>query len=241
MKELNKVFVKFAGAGAVAVLLATPSFAATRGADAHFDDRDNQRVAQTSRGSFDDRRGDATFDNRGNSSYDDRGSNSYDRRSYRENERVNATGRVTAFSRERDGYRVQLDRGGSFFVPQSRLRNHLNDLRVGINVTLGGIFRGGLINVDAVSWPGDNGGYYDRGDARGFMRGVVERVDYRRDVLTLRDERTGRLVDVDLRGTERSSRIDANDLRRGDLITLSGDWTRGGIFSAYRIDSVRTR
>lgn len=234
MKELNKVFVKFAGAGAVVVLLATPSFAATRGAEARFDDRnDNQRIAQTSRGSF---------DNRGNdSSYDNRGNNSYDHRTYRENERVNATGRVTAFSRERDGYRVQLDRGGSFFVPQSRIRNRINDLRVGINISLGGIFRGGMINVDAVSWPGDDGGYYGYGDARGYVRGVVDRVDYRRDVLTLRDDATGRLVDVDLRGTERSSRIGADDLRRGDYITLSGDWTRGGVFSAYRIDSVRTR
>ena len=224
MKELNRVFVKFAGAGAVAVLLATPAFAATRGADGRFDGRnDNQRLEQTSRGS-----------------YDNRGSNSYDNHSYRENERVNATGRVTAFSRERDGYRVQLDRGGSFFVPQSRIRNRINDLRVGINISLGGIFRGGMINVDAVSWPGDNGGY-GYGDARGYLRGVVERVDYRRDVLTLRDEATRRLVDVDLRGAERFSRIDANDLRRGDLISLSGDWTRGGVFSADRIDSVRTR
>lgn len=214
MKDLSRAFVRFAGAGTVAALLASPAFAAGRADDGRYD-----------RGRGDDRR----VEQRG----------SYDNHSYRENERVNATGRITAFSRERDGYRVQLDRGGSFFVPQSRLRNHVNDLRVGINISLGGIFRGGRIDVDAVSWPGDDRGYgYG---AQGYVRGVVQSIDRRRDLMTLRDDATGRLFDVDLRETRRTSRLDASDLRRGDFVTLSGDWLRGGLFSAYEIESVRTR
>jgi hypothetical protein len=217
MKDLSKAFVRFAGAGAVAALLASPAFAAGRGNDNQYD-----------RGRGDDRRVEQSRD-------------AYDNHSYRENQRVNATGRVTAFSRERDGYRVQLDRGGSFFVPQSRLRNHVNDLRVGINISLGGIFRGGRIDVDAISWPGDGGGYGYGATAQGYVRGVVQNVDYRRNVMTMRDDASGRLIDVDLRETRRTSRLDANDLRRGDYVTLSGDWLRGGVFSAYQIESVRTR
>lgn len=215
MKELNKVIVKFAGAGSVALMLASSAFAAPA-----FTGRNDDRRVESNRAPI------------------------TTNHSYRENERVNATGRVTAFSRERDGYRVQLDRGGSFYVPQSRIRNHINDLRVGINISLGGIFRGGMINVDAVSWPGDDRRYDDRagyGYDNGYVRGVVQSVDRRRDVMTIRDDASGRLIDVDLRSTARSSRLDAGDLRRGDLVTLSGQWLRGGVFDAYRIESVRTR
>lgn len=43
-----------------------------------------------------------------------------------------------------------------------------------------------------------------------------------------------------MRDTLRHSRIDLNDLRRGDLVTLSGDWSRRGVFDAYRIESARS-
>jgi hypothetical protein len=237
MKSMNTVLVRFAGAGAVAFMLASPAFAAARGADnGRYDQGNDRRTPQTARGTYDN-------GNRNDNS-NNRNDNSNNNRSYRENERVNATGRVTAFSHERDGYRVQLDRGGSFWVPESRIRNHVRDLRVGISIALGGIFRGGSINVDAVSWPGDNGGYYGNNSGygnEGYVRGVVQGIDFRRDVMTLRDDASGRLIDVDLRGTQRTSRLDANDLRRGDYVTLSGGWLRGGIFSASRIESVRTR
>jgi hypothetical protein len=156
--------------------------------------------------------------------------------SYRDNERVNVTGKVTSFSRERDGYRVQLDRGReSYWIPSSRMSNRGNDLRVGISVVLGGIFRGGRIDVDAVSWPGDS---RYRNDS---VRGTVERVDRRDGILLLRDSSTGRTINVDMRDTRRSSRVDVSDLRRGDYIEVSGEWLRGGVFTAERIESVDSR
>jgi hypothetical protein len=251
---INKALVRFAGAGTVAVMLASPAFAATRGVDDGRSDRgrntSDARVEQSRRGTNDNQsnRNDQSNrniqSNRNDQSNRNIQSNRNDQ-SYRENQRVNATGRITAFSRERDGYRVQLDRGGNFWVPESRIRNHSSNLRVGISIGLGGIFRGGSINVDAVSWPGDNGGYdYGNGgygNQQTYVRGVVQGIDFRRDVMTLRDDASGRLIDVDLRGTERTSRLDANDLRRGDYVTVSGDWLRGGNFNAYRIESVRTR
>jgi hypothetical protein len=152
--------------------------------------------------------------------------------SYRDNQRVNASGRITSLSHERDGYRVQLDRGReSYWIPASRMRNR-NNLRVGVSIVLGGIFRGGRIDVDAVNWPGDRG-YNDN-----YVRGTVERIDYRSDVLLLRDANTGRTIEVDMRDTRRSSRLDLNDLRRGDYIEVSGDWLRGGTFVADRIEAV---
>ncbi|HSP33212.1 MAG TPA: hypothetical protein VLU46_02730, partial [Thermoanaerobaculia bacterium] len=168
--------------------------------------------------------------NNGNdrSSRDDRGSYS---QSYRDNQRVTMSGKITSMQRERDGYRVQLDRGrDSYWIPSSRLGRRTNDLRVGIDISLGGIFRGGMINVDAVNWPGNYG--YGSGIDNGYLRGVVDRVDYRSGFATIREEGTRRYVDVRLRD-------DAGQLRRGDLVTLEGRWNRGNVFDAYRIDDVR--
>jgi hypothetical protein len=66
---------------------------------------------------------------------------------------------------------------------------------------------------------------------------VVDSVDYRRDVIFLRDDRSGRLIEADLRGDY--GRFNAGDLRPGDFVELSGGWVRGDLFSVDRIDSVR--
>lgn len=210
MKGRTKSVWNVAGAGALALVVATSAFAAPQ--------RGN-RDTNTGR-----------TDSRGTQS---RGG---DNGSYRDNQRVNATGRVTSFSRDNGGYRVQLDRGReSYWIPESRMRNRGRDLRVGISVVLGGVFRGGRVDVDAVSWPND------RGYGNDYVRGVVERVDYRSGVLLLRDSSTRRTIEVDMRDTRRSSRIDFGDLRRGDSVTLSGQWLRGGRFEADGIDSVNSR
>jgi hypothetical protein len=156
---------------------------------------------------------------------------------YRDNQRVAVSGRVTSFNRERDGYRVQLDRNGSYWIPASRLGNRARDLRVGISLNIGGIFRGGAIGIDAVSWPVNASYGTGYGNEQGNVRGVIERVDYRSGILTLRDDATGRLLDVD---TARGSRLDVNDVRPGDYVTLSGEWLGNDVFAAYRIDSVNT-
>ena len=166
-----------------------------------------------------------------------------DSRSYRDNERVTVQGRVQSFRQERDGYRINLDRDSrSYWVPSSHFRNRGRGLRVGINITLGGVFRGGSIYVDNVGWP-DYDGYYGQGgygsDYRdGYLRGTVDRIDVYRNVMVVRDDDSGRYVTVYMRRTDdrRNRSIDLNDLRRGDYITLSGDWSRGA-FTAYRIES----
>jgi hypothetical protein len=77
---------------------------------------------------------------------------------------------------------------------------------------------------------------HERRDDRDFLRGVVERVDRRRDVAVVRDARSGRSVLVQM--TRRSRGADVDDLRRGDRVTFAGDWSRGGVFTAWRIEDV---
>jgi hypothetical protein len=204
---------KAAGAGAIALLLATPAFAQSRG---DWNRNTNDRNGQTS-----------ARDDSNRSS----GTNGY-----RENQRINETGKVTSFSRERDGYRVQLDRAShSFWVPQSAFGSRARDLRVGVSITLGGIFRGGSIYADAVSWP-DNYGRGGYGYDRGYVRGVVDRVDYRTGTVWLRDDASGRIITADVDG-----RSAIRSLRRGEHVELTGQWIRGGVFDVARIDNVRSR
>lgn len=216
MKAGTKSVWNVAGAGALALVMATSAFAAPQRGN-----QDTNRGREDSRGS------------------QDRGR---DNGSYRDNQRVNATGRVTSFSRANGGYRVQLDRGReSYWIPESHMRNRGSDLRVGISIVLGGVFRGGRVDVDAVSWPDDRGYRNDRDRRDDYVRGVVERVDYRSGVLLLREASTRRTIEVDMRDTRRSRRIDLGDLRRGDSVTLSGQWLRSGRFEADDIERVNSR
>jgi hypothetical protein len=178
-------------------------------------------------------RGNNNSNNNNRGRVEQRGNNN-DNRSYRDNDRVNSTGRVTQLKQERDGYRVQLDnQRNSYWIPASHMRNRRNDLRVGVSIVLGGVFRGGRIDVDNIGWPDDRG-YNDNS-----VRGTVERIDRRDGVLILRESRGGRTIEVDMTDTRRSSRVDFADLRRGDYVELSGDWSRNGLFVADAIESVR--
>ncbi len=153
---------------------------------------------------------------------------------------VTGQGRVRNVQRQNGGYRVQLDRGNDwYYVPQSALHGRgFNgrglDLRVGINIRLGG-YRDprGYIYVSSADWLDND---------RGYVTGVVTSVDRRSGELLLRDERTGRTINVEMRRNGRNTRsVDFNDLRRGDYVSFEGEWRNGRTFEAYRIDSVDTR
>lgn len=125
---------------------------------------------------------------------------------------------------------------------KSYVRSRLNDFRLGVAISLGGVFRDGEIYVDAVNSPGGGYGYDDGyGTTRGSIRGVVDRVDYRTGIVWLRDDGSGRLIEADLRDAGRYSRIDRRDLRRGDRVELSGEWMRGNSFAVDQVDRIRTR
>jgi hypothetical protein len=197
------------------------------------------------------------WDNRGRSENRDYRGNRGNREAYRNgiprsDGRVTMLGRINRYERDRDGYRLWV--GGSgypYWVPESYF--HGRRIGVGLDLRLGGIFRNGSVYVDVLGWPGDpyyndpyyNDGYYGGGGGgyyggyeSGYVRGTVDAVDYRTATLYLRDDATRRLITVDMRRLERrNSRLDIDELRRGDRVTLSGSWFNGGIFAADRIDS----
>ena len=251
MRSKSKWAMNGAAAGALMLALATPVFAQSRG---DWNRNDSNRY---------DSRNDTTQQSQQSARRDGA---SRDNGQYRENERVNLSGHVTSFTRERDGYRVQLDRGNQVWVPQSTFGARARDLRAGVSISVGGVFRGGTVFVDAVTWPDDRGygynndrynngrydngrydngrydnGRYDNGYDRGLVRGVVDRVDYRDATVWLRDEASGRMIAAQMPAGGRYSRANLRDLRRGDYVELSGQWMRGGVFEVNHVDNVRNR
>jgi len=109
-------------------------------------------------------------------------------------------------------------------------------LRVGDQVRLGGVYRGGVVRVDDLDWISR----YPEGNAS-YLSGRVERVNRFEQRLTLRDDR-GRKIEVEGRsiGDDRHRHIELNDIHRGDYVTLRGRWERG-TFSASRIENISAR
>ena len=231
---------EFAAVLAVSVLFATSTFAEERprygsddwrGGDGRHERHDRK-----------DGRNHDRNDGRNHDRNDGRNDDRYDRGG----RNLSAQGRISSLHRERGGYRVQLDRGNQwYYVPASAWRGNRNfDLRIGATIRLGGGYyddRGYIYCSEADYY--DDYGYRDRGYNDAYVAGTVRRIDYRRNILELRDERTGRMVTVDAKRANRNRRrgIDVSDLRRGDYVELEGEWLRGNVFQAYRIDGVDSR
>jgi hypothetical protein len=126
---------------------------------------------------------------------------------YRENQRVTQSGRITSFARERNGYRVNLDRGRSYWVPESFGRG----LRVGLSINLGGF-----------------------GYDNGYVRGVVDQVDYRTGTVWLQDAQSG----IEIQAAVGNGYALSN-LHRGELVELTGQWVGGGVFDVARVAAIR--
>jgi hypothetical protein len=161
------------------------------------------------------------------------------------NRHLNIEGRITSIYRDRGGFRITLDRQGTFYVSNFEVnraprRMFVGDLKVGAVVRLNGYTdRAGAAIIDGVEWIGgrDPGRY-----ERGTLRGTVHRLDLRHDRMTVRDEQTGRTIEVDMARVDRRGRgVNLDDLRRGDRVTLFGGWINGELFGAERIESVHTR
>ena len=159
---------------------------------------------------------------------------------------VTVQGRISDIDRDRNQFVIRLDRGGYvlFAAPQTRVetasnrrgRTSLRQLERGDAIrAVGTVDRGGRMKVDRITLireEDDRGGADDR-----YLTGIVQSVDRRGEVLWVEVQRTGRIVAVDVRRVDRNSRrIDVDDLRRGDRITVRGDWQRNGRFEAERVE-----
>jgi hypothetical protein len=168
----------------------------------------------------------------------------YDRRDHDRRD-VSVEGRVTNITRERNGYRVVLDRGGyAFWVRDLNIERHGHGaIRMGANIRINGVYepRFGVVVADAFDWLGEPA------PAPGYrnailIRGSIDKINRREETLWLRLE-DGRYVSVDMRRNDRhwnNRGVDIGDLHRGDRVTLSGNWSRRDLFLVNHVESVRS-
>ncbi len=163
---------------------------------------------------------------------------------------VSVQGRIRDIDRDRNQFVIRLDRGGYVLLAEPQLRvetvsNRRGRARVrqlergdAIRAT-GYVDRAGRMNVQRITLvreEDDRGGSDDR-----FLTGIVQSVDRRGEVLWVEVQRTRPVVAVDVRRVDRNSRrFDVDDLRRGDRITVRGDWQRNGRFEAERVEIDRS-
>jgi hypothetical protein len=153
---------------------------------------------------------------RGDSRRHDSRDRSYRNDSYRGSPHY-SRGRVSRVTPYRGGYHVYVHGAPyPYFIPSRYY--HRDRFRVGLVINLGGYY--------------NPGGYYDYYDGRSSadLTGVVESVDYRRDTFVVRNDASGSFVTVVMRDRY------PDNIRPGDYVEITGDWTRNGVFRAYDVD-----
>jgi hypothetical protein len=142
-------------------------------------------------------------------------------------------GRVRRLQHGHGGYYFWLDDCDyPFWIPEARFLAW--PLQLGLSVQFGGYWNpAGYYVYD----PGPVAPTYaPTYGATSLLQGTFIGYDAATGVMTLRDDRTGRYVDVVLRGGDLDPRV----LRTGDWIALSGAWN-SGYFEAWRVENLRER
>ncbi|MFL6246534.1 MAG: hypothetical protein ACJ74H_10955 [Thermoanaerobaculia bacterium] len=148
--------------------------------------------------------------------------------------RVTVEGVVRDIDRDRNGFVIRLDRGYTLVAEREDMRG-LRGLERGDFIRATGYLDRGRVfvnDIDLVRGEDRRGGADDR-----YLTGIVQNVDRRGNVIWVELNRSNRVVAVDVRRVDRNSRrFDVDDVRRGDRITVRGDWQRNGRFEAERVD-----
>lgn len=170
---------------------------------------------------------------------------------------VSIEGRIRDLDRDRNGLVIRLDRGGYLLFAsrdtevyarsQRGRRGSLRQLERGDRIRATGQLGGrGAVYADTITVLREEDDRWDRNDHT--LRGVVEDVDPSRRVVWLREDRSGRVVEVDLRDAERNDRSwdnedrddrrrrwnDLSRIRRGDRMSVRGEWRGNGRFEGQR-------
>jgi hypothetical protein len=168
---------------------------------------------------------------------------------------VTVEGCITSIDRDRNQIVIRVDRGGYALVVQPQLRVETasyrrnrtraadasaRQLERGDMIrAIGTLDRSGRVYVERLTLVREEDDRRDANDR--ILTGIVQSVDRRGEVLWVEVQRTGRVVAVDVRRIDRNSRrFDVDDLRRGDRISVRGDWQRNGRFEAERVEIDRS-
>jgi hypothetical protein len=156
-------------------------------------------------------------------------------------DRISTQGRISMISREGDRYRIRLDHGDyDYWVPASTIGSR--NLRVGDPIRLNGVVNGELVNVDMVATQSEpyymSDPYYVAVPygTSGWMTGTVQSSNRHLGYLTIKEDRSGEFVKIDVRNMDRAHPVKVWNIRPGDRITINGAWEKRDTFNAARIE-----
>lgn len=174
-----------------------------------------------------------------------------DWRHARNERRVTVEGRIRSIDQERNGFVIRLNGGETVFAARNievqgygrNRTNRVRDLDRGDRIRVTGVVEArNMLYVDRIDLLRDDDDRHDRNHDARHITGTVQNVELSRGLLWLRDDRSGRVVEVRVRHRERDDAArDLDDLRRGDRITVGGEFQRNGEFEADRIQRERGR
>ncbi len=158
---------------------------------------------------------------------------------------VSVEGIIRDIDRDRNEFVIRLDRGGYVLVAEGdtridavsnrRGRARVRQLERGDVIRATGSVSRGRMYVDRISLLREEDDRRDADDR--ILTGIVQNVDRRDNVIWVQVHRSNRVVAVDVRRVDRNSRrFDVDDVRRGDRISVRGDWQRNGRFEAERVE-----
>lgn len=161
-------------------------------------------------------------------------------RTYDRNDRgrtITIEGRVRDIDRERNGFVIELARNDYRLFVDEDARRSVRRLDRGDYVRAYGFVdeRSDIVYVRSIELLRDDDDRRGGRDSR-YLSGTVQSVDRRSGTLILREDRTGRIVNVQVRRNERDDAWrDLDDLRRGEYVTVGGELQRNGRFEADTI------
>lgn len=140
---------------------------------------------------------------------------------------ITVEGRIRDIDRERNGFVIRLHNERlALYVDRDRRR--MRDLDEGDVIRATGVVRDGVLRANRIDVIRDRDRGRDWGEA--MIAGSVDGVDARRGIIWIRDARSRRSIRVEVRDD-----VELYYLRRGERVTVRGDWRRDGTFMADRV------
>ncbi|HYH06333.1 MAG TPA: hypothetical protein VEK11_04650 [Thermoanaerobaculia bacterium] len=158
---------------------------------------------------------------------------------------VTVEGHIRDIDRDRNGFVIRLDRGNYVLYADEDLRvdsrsgrnrrTRVRQLERGDYVRVSGRTSSRGLYADHITLVREEDDRGGRDDA--WLSGTVQSVDRRQGLVWVEEARSRRVIGVDVRRADRNDhRYDADNIRRGDRITVRGDWRRDGRFEAESVD-----
>ncbi|HUJ16189.1 MAG TPA: hypothetical protein VL284_20535 [Thermoanaerobaculia bacterium] len=156
-------------------------------------------------------------------------------------DRISTQGTITRVTRQGDMFQVTLDHGAyTYYVPVATVGPR--NLAVGERVRIDGLVAGDVVNSDMIALANEpyfSADPYYHGvpfGQNGWMSATVTSINRHLGYMWVRDDSTGVTYKVDVRHMNTRRPVNVWGIRKGDHISVDGNWENRNTFDAVRIE-----